>query len=274
MNLILESEGSEILSEGDSFLLDGFDRAVLILDDIEDRSQVRDGKPCFYMVRGTMEAREEAQRLYKDAFLALDAICRQRGVGTIRSFYARFLLERLYRRISLGQRIDKQIQSEDSVCPRLVSKYDHMILLFTGGHIKYGFLIGFLLSGKKTPYKNKVASIGEDIGILRQMCDDIEDYEDRHHEALGDLINHKKRLPELLFRLSASPEEKSKLDILLSDSCKNQAEIKELVFNEAVLKQILEKTSSIQKRIISKMEGIPERYKSRLNQLMLQFQHE
>ncbi|MES2930839.1 MAG: polyprenyl synthetase family protein [Patescibacteria group bacterium] len=271
INLILKLENSNTLSESDSFSIDGFDRAILILDDIEDQSLIRDGKPSFHVEYGTLEAKKEAEKLYKNTFRTLGNICKQRKLGIIKSFYVRFLLKRLYKKIQLGQYIDRQLQQTTVISPRLLLKYDRMILLFTGGHIKYAFLVGSLLSNQKASYKNQVASIGEDIGMLRQIDDDIKDYEGYHHEPLGDLINHKKRLPELLFQLYASSDEKMKLKSLLSNPAGNRTEIEKLIFNENVQRYISEKIAEIKTRIEMKINTLPENYKFRMNQLMLEF---
>ena len=52
INLILELENATKFNEEQSFNIDGFDTAILILDDIQDQSKIRDGKPCFYIING------------------------------------------------------------------------------------------------------------------------------------------------------------------------------------------------------------------------------
>lgn len=270
INFILELESSNVLSENESFSIDGFDRAILILDDIEDQSQIRDGKPCFHITHGVPNAKKAAEKLNREAFVTLSEICKQRKIGIVKSFYIKFLLKKLSQNIKLGQQIDKKLQSSQ-YNPRLLSKYDSMILLFTGDHIRYAFLIGFLLSGKNPNYKYQVVSIGEDMGVLRQIDDDIKDYEGYHHEALGDLIQHKNRLPELLFHMYASPDERVRLNDLLVNYPNNQLEIEKLIFNDKVQEHINKKVDEIRARINSKMKILPENYKSRLNKLMSTF---
>lgn len=38
------------------------------------------------------------------------------------------------------------------------------------------------------------------MGIIRQICDDFDDYFNFHHEPFGDFISSNNRLPELLFK--------------------------------------------------------------------------
>ncbi len=270
INSILELENSNKLSQDDCFKIDGFDRSILILDDIEDKSEIRDSNPCYHITHGIPQAKKEAARLYKEALVTFDKLCRQRNIGIIKSFYVKFLLKKLHRNIKLGQAIDKRLQSSQ-YDPNLFPKYYRTIRLFTGGHIKYAFLIGFILSNKRPDYKKQVASIGEDIGILRQIDDDIKDYSDYHHEALGDLVQHKNRLPELLFNLYANPNEKTRLAELLINHSANQEEIKKLVFNDKVQKHIENKVIKLKNKIDLKVNALPEKYKDYLSQLMFKF---
>lgn len=180
-------------------------------------------------------------------------------------------MKKLHRDIQIGQELDKLLQSEKIFSDKLFSIYNRMVCLFTGGHIKYAFLIGFILSGKKISYKNQVASVGENIGILRQIDDDIKDYSEYHHEVLGDLIHHKKRLPELLFYLYATEDEKNRLELLLSNSKNNYNQIKKAIFNDRVLNTLNMKIVNIRKKINEQLSILPEKYQNRLNELQSKF---
>ena len=145
-----------------------------------------------------------------------------------------------------------------------------MIRLFTGKHIKYGFLLGYLISGKNPIYKNTVIDIGENIGLIRQIQDDLNDYEQKHNEPLGDLINHKKRLPELIFLLNASDNEKGKLNEILNTT-KDVSDIKNFVLNEKTKKEISSKIFTITQNIEEKLLSIPEKYQNELKNLLDKF---
>ena len=271
INFILELENVVALSKEESEVLDGFDESILILDDIADKSLERDGEPCFYITHGVENAKKEAKRLRLNAFSVLHGICKKRKLGFLKTFQANFLLQRLHKNILLGQKMDIRLQKETKVSERLLSIYERMVVLFTGGHIQYSFLLGFLIGNIRSPYKKQIASIGEHIGVLRQMDDDVKDYVGYHHEPLGDLVRHKKRLPELLFYLCATEDEKMKLGQLLLQPEQHFDEIKKLVLNEKVLHALEERVAKIQEHIKRQLESLPEKYQESLTELMMQF---
>lgn len=271
INLILKLENSNLLTEEQSFVLDGFDRSILILDDISDHSTTRDGQPCFYITYGVEAAKQEAQKLYREAFSELELICKKRNFGLIKRYRAKLLLRKLHRDIEKGQTLDIELEKAEIVSPGLLKKYDIMVTLFTGNHIRSGFALGFLLSGKKSTYKEKVLLVGQKIGILRQIDDDIRDYNLGHHEPLGDLIQHKKRLPELLFLLDSSAVEKERLGNILKDPKNNYQEIRNIVFNKQVNNALSRKTSSIVSKVDSALFDLPENYQTALKELMRKF---
>ncbi len=271
INFILKLESSELLSEKESFLLDGFDISIVILDDVVDQSKTRDGEQCFYIIHGIEKTKLEARRLYHEAFKALSDICKKRNLRYIKSWKAKFLLRRLYKNVEKGQILDAELEKSKITSRRLLRKYDNMITLFTGNHVKSGFALGYLISNKKPKYKNTVLSIGKKIGILRQIDDDIRDYDSGHHEPFGDLVQHKKRLPELLFLLNSSDEERDKLLNLLNDPKVNYQEIKDLIFNEKVRKELSEKTTSLVSNINLDLKNLPENYQVNLMEVTQKF---
>ncbi len=271
INFILNLENVSILSEQQAFDIDGFDTAVLMLDDIQDQSKVRDGKPCFYVIHGVEKTKEEARVLQKKSFETLSTICSEGKIGLIGKIRARFLLNRLHSAVIRGQKIDTFLEYSEKVNYSFIKKYDEMLGLFTGGHIGYGFLLGYLFSKKNPSYKNKVVSIGKKIGLIRQIVDDLNDYKKEQHEPLGDLVNHKKRLPELIFLLNSTDEEKAKLNNLLRNPDENISEITILVLNEKVNKLIEQKIINIKEDILFEMKKLPKTYQENLEGLLKKF---
>lgn len=271
INLILELEKSPKLSEEQSFNIDGFDTAVLILDDILDQSKIRDGKPCFYIQHGIDKAKKEVKILQQKAFKSLVSICNERNIGVIGKLKAKFLLRSLRLVVNKGQKIDYFLENSKNVNNSYLNKYNEMIRLFTGGHIKYSFLLGFLFSKNSPQYKSVVISIGEKIGVIRQIYDDLQDYKKEHHEPLGDLIHSKKRLPELLFLLHATENEMDDLNELLKNPQENFSKINELIFNEKVNLLIKEKIDNIKKSIEDDFDKLPSNYRKFLHDLLKKF---
>ena len=73
IDFILKLENVPTLTEQEKMGINGFDDAVLILDDIKDKSKVRDGEPCYYIAHGTEEAKERSRFLKSKALEALDS---------------------------------------------------------------------------------------------------------------------------------------------------------------------------------------------------------
>lgn len=271
INLILELENATKLNEEQSFNIDGFDTAILILDDIQDQSKIRDGKPCFYIINGVEKAKEEAKILQQNAFKELNSICDKRKIGFIGKVRAKILLNTLHSAIKKGQNIDSLLEHSLTIKTSFIQRYDYMIKLFTGGHIKYSFLLGFLFSKNNPSYKKTVISIGEKIGIIRQIFDDINDYKKEHHEPLGDLVNSKKRLPELIFLLNSTNEEKSTLKDLLKNPKENFSKIADTILNTEVKNIIREKIKTIKNEIDLDLGKLPTNYQNILKVLLYKF---
>jgi geranylgeranyl pyrophosphate synthase len=274
INFILKLENASPLTDVQALNIDGFDVAILMLDDIKDHSKIREGKPCFYLVHGIDKTKKEAKILQSKAFQVLNSICDQRKLGFVSKIHAQLLLYRLHSVIKHGQRIDSYLEYQQKIQISLISKYDTMVKLFTGGHVKYGFSLGYLLSGKNPEYRDVVIYIGERIGIIRQIIDDINDYKQEHHEPLGDLINRKKRIPELMFFLNSSIEEQQRLKGLLHNSEENILEITELVLSKKNKDLIEEKIQKINQEIILKLARVPQSYNVALGELLYKFLHE
>lgn len=146
-----------------------------------------------------------------------------------------------------------------------------MIRLFTGGHIKYSFLLGFIFSKNNPEYKSVVISVGEKIGIIRQIFDDLQDYKTEHHEPLGDLIHSKKRLPELLFLINSTDKERNDLQELLKNPQENFSKIHELILNEKVERFIQEKIEKIKISVNLDLNKLPQDYQNSLRNLLHKF---
>lgn len=268
VNFVLNTEGKSELSIEECSGLDSFDDAVLILDDIQDDSSVRNGNPCYHVLHGIEASKEEARRLYKQSFETLGNIFKSRKLGFISRIKAKLVLSKLKSKIEKGQNIDKTLENKIGVNKRDIYNWHKMSKLFTGGHIRCGFQIGVLICDIPKKKAKHILDIGESIGVIRQIDDDINDYQQIHHEPLGDLIHHKKRLPELVFLLISSNEEIFNLEKYLQQPTDNLLKIKQTIFSPKVIEGIrgLVKTeeSFIEKNIFL----VDEKYKTKLKNLM------
>lgn len=173
------------------------DDSVLIKDDFLDGSKYRNGKLCLYKKIGVEQAliKSEHNRCNSiNALFKLMNLCNTSLDNRLK------ILENHNNFISdvyAGELVDLSLKKNKSLYITLLKKYKNMISLFTGGHIKYAVKIGFLLVNNNC--NDNIENICVSSGRIRQVCDDFDDYYEKHHESFGDFINNKNRLPELLF---------------------------------------------------------------------------
>ncbi|MGV8168473.1 MAG: polyprenyl synthetase family protein [Candidatus Nanoarchaeia archaeon] len=167
--------------------LDIFDRGILRLDDILDESDERNGKPCKYITNGINKTIIDSLTNIAQTSIKLDKLMNETKPEF--RYKALLSLQKLTISIYRGEIIDKNVKT--------LKDYFRMITLFTGQHIAKGVEIGNYIANR-TPEK-KLLSACRSAGRIRQIIDDYEDYYCMHHEPFGDFLNHKNRLPELLF---------------------------------------------------------------------------
>lgn len=208
------------------------DDGVLILDDIYDQSEIRNGKPCLYKEIGLQSALIEAELLKlkaeKNLFLLMNKLeILEKNKIVVVELFNKFLIA-----IYAGEKIDNELSLLKEVGDDAIKKYFEMVALFTGGHIKYSLEIGQLLANKEID-KN-LSDIAVSAGIIRQICDDFDDYFSEHHEPFGDFINQKNRLPEIIFKISGGKRED--VEKLLKDKEYNKA--REIILNKQVRQRL------------------------------------
>lgn len=178
--------------------ISSIDDAVLIMDDIFDKSKYRNGKICLYRKIGIQGAILNAEILKAKAIEALIELMKVSKISNENKIKILEKINEFFKNIYLGERIDLRLGNTKKYSPVLLKKYFEMIKLFTGGHIKFGLEIGQLLQNKKID--KKLSKISEHLGVIRQIVDDFNDYFKSHHEIFGDFIGESNRLPELLFK--------------------------------------------------------------------------
>ena len=65
--------------------------------------------------------------------------------------------------------------------------------------MKFPLEIWQILANKEVD--ENLSKIAISLGIIRQICDDFDDYFPVHHEPFGDFLSHSNRLPEIIFKL-------------------------------------------------------------------------
>ncbi len=211
------------------------DDAVLIVDDILDNSKTRNGNPCLYLQKGLQSAIVQAELSKVEAIQSLIKVMQ---LNKTKDSFQKLVLEKIFdffKNIYLGEKLDLELCKSKSDVSTILKKYNLMIKLFTGGHIKFGLEIGQLIANKK-PEEN-LSKIAEHAGIIRQVMDDFNDYFNEHHEPFGDFINEENRFPEIIYKkLNGNRNQAIKL---IKDKKFNQA--REIILNEKARKEIFKK---------------------------------
>ncbi|MCA9497461.1 MAG: polyprenyl synthetase family protein, partial [Nanoarchaeota archaeon] len=212
--------------------LSSIDDAILIIDDILDDSQIRNGKPCYYKEHGIKNSIITAEILKYETIetlilLAKNSNTSQENIIKILEKFNSFL-----KNVYLGEKLDLELSKINNFENNLIDKYYQMVTLFTGSHMVCGIEIGLLLQNKSIDLDTK--DILTSLGIIRQICDDFDDYFNHHHEPFGDFTSSNNRLPEIIFKKLGGNREQ----VLNYLKNKNYIEARNLVLNSNIRKEL------------------------------------
>ncbi len=198
------------------------DDSILILDDIIDKSQKRNKDLCLYRKIGIGNTIIESKILQTKAIEGMFTLMKK-------------LWTKEENQIKIIQAINnliKDIYEWEKLQGTTVEEYIKKIKKITWSHIKCGLRIGQLLFNKK-PQK-EIEEIATSLWVIRQICDDIQDYYPWHHEPFNDFLSEEKRIPEILFENEGW--NKNEITILIKNNKLNDARKK--VINKKVQKQL------------------------------------
>ncbi|RJQ17055.1 hypothetical protein C4573_03285 [Candidatus Woesearchaeota archaeon] len=165
-----------------------FDKGIIIIDDILDNSNYRNGNKTLHQAKGLNSAILTGIAAILNAQETLYKLCQ--NTDFMHTIKAQQTLLSFTQDIIQGELMDQNIKS--------VEEYFTMITLFTGNHIAKGIEMGHYIANKTPP--TDLLKACQCAGRIRQIVDDFEDYYEEHHEPFGDFLQRKNRLPELLFK--------------------------------------------------------------------------
>ena len=147
---------------------------TLVIDDIEDSSEFRRGKPCTYKIFGLDIAVNAGNAMY---YLPLIPLMEQKGIipaERMRDVYEIYVQEMI--NLSLGQAMDiawhRGLANADALSEK---DYLQMCAYKTGTLARMAAKIAAVLSGADKDLVEKLGTFAENIGIAFQMQDDILD---------------------------------------------------------------------------------------------------
>ena len=147
---------------------------TLMVDDIEDSSELRRGKPCTYKIYGVDIAVNAGNAMYYLPLLPLMEKKTQVPAETLRDIYEVYVQEMI--NLSLGQAMDitwhRGIANADSLNEE---DYLQMCAYKTGTLARMSAKISAVLAGASKELVEKLGSFAESIGVAFQMQDDVLD---------------------------------------------------------------------------------------------------
>jgi len=147
---------------------------TLIIDDVEDSSDLRRGKPCSYKIYGVDIAVNAGNTMYYLPLLPLMEKRAMISADTLRDLYEVYVQEMI--NLSMGQAMDiawhRGIANADSLGE---TDYLQMCAYKTGTLARMSARLAAVLAGASTELVEKLGRYAESIGVAFQMQDDVLD---------------------------------------------------------------------------------------------------
>jgi geranylgeranyl pyrophosphate synthase len=147
---------------------------TLIIDDLEDSSELRRGKPCTYRIFGVDIAVNAGNAMYYLPLLPLTEKKAQLPAETLRDIYEVYVQEMI--NLSLGQAMDitwhRSMANADDLNEE---DYLQMCAYKTGTLARMSAKISAVLAGANKELVEKLGRFAESIGVAFQMQDDVLD---------------------------------------------------------------------------------------------------
>ncbi len=200
---------------------------TLIVDDLEDSSELRRGKPCTYKIYGVDIAVNAGNAMYYLPLLPLMEKKAALPAETLRDIYEAYVQEMI--NLSLGQAMDitwhRGIANADALSEE---DYLQMCAYKTGTLARMAAKISAVLAGANKEIVEKLGSFAESIGVAFQMQDDVLDLTGKEFAekkgGVGQDITEGKRTLMVIHTLkNASSEERKRLIQILNLHTSNQA---------------------------------------------------
>ena len=199
---------------------------TLVIDDIEDASEIRRGKPCTHMIYGLDIAVNAGNAMY---YLPLLPLIEKKAVfpaETIRDIYEIYVQEMI--NLSMGQAMDiawhRSLANADELNEE---DYLQMCAYKTGTLARMAARIATIVSGGERKLVEKLGRFAESLGVAFQMQDDVLDATGKEFAkkkgGQGQDITEGKRTLMVIYTLKkASKTERKRLVEILNLHTTNQ----------------------------------------------------
>jgi geranylgeranyl diphosphate synthase type I len=168
----------------------------LIHDDIQDRDELRRGRPTLWKLWGVAQAINAGDAMFAMAHLAIERL-RERDVPATRIIKALRIFDETSIALTVGQHLDLSFETRADVS---VNEYMTMIQGKTGALIHAACAIGAITAGAPAERVDALGNFGAWLGIAFQLQDDVLGIwgdPDRTGKQDSDLRHRKKTMPVL-----------------------------------------------------------------------------
>jgi geranylgeranyl pyrophosphate synthase len=211
----------EALGKKDAYCLDFsiipevIHNGTLVVDDIEDSSEMRRGKPCTYKIFQLDISINAGNAMYYLPLLPLMEYRDKLSTEIQRDFYEIYVQEMI--NLSMGQAMDiawhKGIANSDALSEQ---DYLQMCAYKTGTLARMSAKMAAILSGADSKLVEKLGRLAECIGVAFQMQDDIldltgEEFAKKKGCAGGDISEGKRSLLVIYTLQKANAKDKNRL---------------------------------------------------------------
>jgi len=175
----------------------------LIVDDIEDKSVERRGKPAVHLLYGEDLSINAGNLMY---FNATGLVARLDKPAELRFSILDSYCENL-RRLHFGQGLDIQWHNDHDQIPA-IDVYLQMCRFKTGALARFAAQVGVLVAGGSRPNADTAGDIWERIGVGFQILDDVKNLTTGNpgKQRGDDVVEGKKSLPVIMYYNSHKEE--------------------------------------------------------------------
>ena len=203
--------------------------ATLVIDDILDESEIRNGRDSVYKKWGIKNSILVGELLKSSStIILLQSIHKNKKFKN--TYDVLNLFENVYKNISIGQYLDLSYENKKIITE---AEYMNMIKNTTALFIQSSIKLGAMLSGTSKEIQNSLSAYGLSLGYAYQIRDDVIDIigEEKYvgKPIGGDIKRRKKRLPFIHAFSNASKSIKERLNTLYKINKMTDGEVKEII---------------------------------------------
>ena len=204
---------------------------TIMIDDIEDDSKERRGKPCTHILYGMDIACNDSNALYFIGLIALYRNTPTLDLETKSKLYDLYSEELL--RVCTGQSMDI-LWHKGNKADITEQEYLQMVVYKTGVLARFAAKMGAILGNSSQEQVDALGHFAEAIGIGFQIQDDIleltnEEFKKGKGSVGGDIHEGKRSLLVIKTLENASNEDKKRLLEILDSHTENEKEIEEAI---------------------------------------------